>query len=170
MLLAAINDPDPVVFLEPKRVYRKVKQVVPNDGQALPLDTCFIDREGTDVTLIAWGAMLYEVRQAADTLEKQGIQAEVIDVATVKPLDMDTILASVSKTGRCVIVQESVGTCSVGSEIAAQLAEHGLMSLLAPIIRVSGYDTVMPLYRLEYDYLPSEARIIEAVKNVVEFA
>lgn len=170
LLLAAIADPDPVLYFEPKRVYRKVKQLVPDDGAMLPLDKCFIDREGEDITLVAWGAMLYEAQAAAEALEAQGISAEVIDVATVKPLDMDTILASVEKTGRCIIVQESVKTCSIGAEIAAQLAEKGLTSLLAPIERVSGYDTIMPLYRLENTYLPNAARILAAVQRVMEFA
>lgn len=170
LLLASIADPDPVIFLEPKRVYRKIKQSVPDDGQPLPLDRCFLEREGEHVTLIAWGAMLYEAKAAAEQLAQQGIEADVIDVATIKPLDMDTILASVEKTGRCVIVQESVPTCSVGSEIAAQLAERGLMSLMAPVKRVSGYDTIMPLYRLENEYLPSVPRIVQAVRETVEYA
>jgi len=170
LLLAAIQDPDPVVFLEPKRVYRLLKQEVVDNGESLPLDVCFTLREGSDITLVTWGAMVHEVSQAADQLEQQGISAEVIDVATLKPLDMDTILKSVEKTGRCVIVHEAAKTGGVGAEIAAQLAEHGLMFLMAPINRVTGYDTVMPLYRLELDYMPSTARIIAAVKQTLEFA
>ncbi|MGD8560814.1 MAG: alpha-ketoacid dehydrogenase subunit beta [Gammaproteobacteria bacterium] len=170
LLLAAINDPDPVVFLEPKRVYRLLKQDVVDNGEPLPLDVCFTLREGKDITLVTWGAMVHEVTQVADQLEKDGISAEVIDVATVKPLDMDTILKSVEKTGRCVIVHEAARHCGVGAEIAAQLAEQGLMFLMAPVQRVTGYDTVMPLYRLEQEYMPSTARILNAVKQTLEFA
>jgi pyruvate dehydrogenase E1 component beta subunit len=170
LLLASIRDPDPVVFLEPKRIYRLVKQEVADDGEALPLDVCFTLREGTDITLVTWGAMVHEVMQAADQLQEQGVSAEVIDVATIKPLDMATILASVEKTGRCVIVHEAAKTGGVGAEIAAQLAEQGLLFLLAPVNRVTGYDTVMPLYRLEMQYMPSTQRIIQAVKQTLEFS
>ncbi len=170
LLLAAIRDPDPVIFLEPKRIYRLVKQEVPDDGEALPLDVCFMLREGTDVTVVTWGAMTHETMMAADQLAAEGISAEVIDVATVKPLDMDTILKSVAKTGRCVIVHEAARTVGMGAEIAAQLAEHGLLTLLAPVQRVAGYDTVMPLYRLENEYMPDTARIVAAAKNTMEMA
>jgi 2-oxoisovalerate dehydrogenase E1 component beta subunit len=170
LLLAAINDPDPVVFLEPKRVYRLLKQNVVDSGEALPLDVCFTLREGTDITLVTWGAMVHEVSQAAEQLDKEGISAEVIDVATVKPIDMDTILASVEKTGRCIIIHEAARTCGVGAEIAAQLAEKGLMFLMAPVQRVTGYDTVMPLYRLEQKYMPDTTRILAAVKQTMEYA
>jgi len=169
LLLAAIQDPDPVVFFEPKRVYRLLKQEVEDNGEALPLDVCFTLREGSDITLVTWGAMVHEVTQVADELEKDGISAEVIDVATIKPLDMETILRSVEKTGRCVIVHEAARTCGVGAEIAAQLAEQGLMFLMAPVNRVTGYDTVMPLYRLEQEYMPSKARIMAAVKQTLEY-
>lgn len=168
LLLAAIRDPDPVVFLEPTRLYRLFKQSVDDDGQALPLDTCFTLREGSDVTLISWGAMLQEVLRSADQLAEAGIAAEVIDVATLKPLDIDTILASVAKTGRCVIVHEAPRTCGLGAEIAAAIAERGLYSLLAPIERVTGYDVVVPLFRLETQYMPSVARIVGAVKKTLE--
>ncbi len=169
LLLAAIQDPDPVVFLEPKRVYRLLKQDVEDNGEALPLDVCFTLREGSDITLVTWGAMVHEVTQVADTLEQEGVSAEVIDVATIKPLDMETILRSVEKTGRCVIIHEAARTCGVGAEIAAQLAEQGLMFLMAPVNRVTGYDTVMPLYRLEQEYMPSTARIMAAVKQTLEY-
>jgi len=168
LLLAAIADPDPVIFLEPKRIYRLVKQQIIDDGSALPLEQCFVLREGKDVSLISWGAALHETLQAAERLESQGVAAEVIDVATIKPLDFDTILTSVSKTGRCVIIHEATQTCGVGAEIAALLAEHGLYYLQAPIMRVTGYDTVMPYYQLEQHYIPSVTRIIDAVTNVLE--
>lgn len=170
LLLAAIRDPDPVVFLEPTRIYRLVRQEVENDGEALPMDVCFVLREGTDLTLVAWGAMTHETLAAAQALEAEGISADVIDVATIKPLDIETILASVEKTGRCVIVHEAVRTCGVGAEIAAQLAEKGLLSLLAPLQRVTGYDTVMPLYRMEAHYIPKVERIVAAVHNAMAYA
>lgn len=169
LLLAAIRDPDPVVFLEPKRIYRWVKQDVPDNGEALALDKCFTLREGDDVTLVTWGAMIKETLEAADQLAKQNISAEVIDVATIKPLDMDTILHSVEKTGRCVIIHEAPRTCGVGAEIAANVAEQGLLSLLAPVQRVTGYDTVMPYYKLEKFYMPSADRIVKAVQTLMEF-
>lgn len=168
LLLAAIRDPDPVIFLEPTRLYRLFKQSVDNNGEALPLDTCFVLREGSDVTLVSWGAMLQEVLRSADQLAEDGIAAEVIDVATLKPLDMETILTSVAKTGRCVIVHEAPRTCGLGAEIAAAIAERGLYSLLAPIERVTGYDVVVPLFRLEGQYVPSVARIVSAVKKTLE--
>lgn len=170
LLLASIRDPDPVLFLEPKRVYRLKKERVEDNGEALPLDVCFQLREGNDLTLVSWGAMMHETLQAADELEQQGITADVIDVATIKPIDMETILSSVEKTGRCVIVQESVPTCSIGSEISAQIAEQGLTSLMAPVVRVSGYDTIMPLYKLEKTFMPSKNRILQAAKQVLEYA
>lgn len=168
LLLAAIRDPDPVVFLEPTRLYRLYKQAVEDDGTAAPLDTCFTLREGTDVTLVSWGAMLHEVQMSADVLAAEGVEAEIIDVATLKPLDMETIVASVAKTGRCVIVHEAPRTCGLGAEIAANLAERGLYSLLAPIERVTGYDVVVPLFRLEAQYMPSVARIVSAVRKTLE--
>lgn len=170
LLLAAIRDPDPVVFLEPKRIYRLMKQEVADNGDALPLDVCFVLREGTDVTLVTWGAMTHETMLAAEQLARQGVSAEVIDVATIKPLDTETILQSVAKTGRCVIVHEAVRTAGMGAEIAAEIAERGLLNLLAPIRRVAGYDTVMPLYRLENDYMPDTARIVTAATETVEMA
>ena len=170
LLLAAIRDPDPVIFLEPTRIYRAVKQEVPDDGAALPLDTCFVLREGRDITLITWGAMVKETLAAAEALSEEAVSAEVIDVATLKPLDADTILASIEKTGRCVIVHEAPLTGGFGGEIAARIAESGLLSLQAPIERVAGYDTVMPLPRLEHHYLPSEARILAAARRVLAFA
>jgi pyruvate dehydrogenase E1 component beta subunit len=168
LLLASIRNPDPVVFLEPKRIYRLAKQEVADDGQALPLDVCYILKEGEDVTLVTWGAMTFETMKAAAELEKEGIGCEVIDVATISPLDLDTILESVEKTGRLVIVHEAARTCGVGAEIAAGVAEKGLYDLEAPIQRVTGFDTVMPLFRMEYQYLPSVTRIMDSVKKTFE--
>jgi len=168
LLLAAIRDPDPVVFLEPKRIYRLQKQEVADDGKALPLDVCYTLREGDDVTLVTWGAMTFETLKAADQLAGEGIGCDVIDLASVSPIDMDTILESVEKTGRLVIVHEAARSCGVGAEIAAAVAEHGLYDLEAPIQRVTGYDTVMPLFRMEYQYLPSVQKILDAVRVTLE--
>lgn len=168
LLLAAIRDPDPVVFLEPKRIYRLQKQEVEDNGEALALDTCYILREGDDVTIVTWGAMTFETMKAAEELDKEGIRAEVIDLATISPMDLDTVLESVEKTGRLVIVHEAARSCGVGAEVAAGVAEKGIWDLKAPIVRVTGYDTVMPLFRLEYEYLPSVARIIDGVKKTFE--
>ena len=162
LLLAAIRDPDPVIFFEPKRVYRLYKEDVPDDGEALPLDVCFVLREGADLTLVSWGAQIKETLEAALELAKQGIECDVIDVATLKPIDFDTICESVQKTGRCVIVHEACRTGGIGAEIAATLAERSLFDLKAPIKRVTGYDVPIPLFRLEMQYLPSVAKIVVA--------
>ena len=167
LLLAAIREPDPVIYFEPKRIYRQYKEDVPDDGEALPLDVCFVLRDGTDVTLVTWGAQVKETLEAADALEAEGISAEVIDVATLKPLDFDTIHESVKKTGRCVIVHEAPYTAGFGGEVAARLAEHAMYDLVAPVERVTGYDTHIPLFRLEMKYLPSVARIVAAVKRTL---
>lgn len=167
LLLAAIRDPDPVLFLEPKRIYRLVKQEVPDDGIALPLDRCFIVKEGSDVTLITWGAMIKETMEAAIMLDNEGISAEIIDLATISPIDMETILPSIEKTGRCVIIQEAPRTGGVGAEIAAQLAEYALDALQAPVQRVSGYDTIMPYAQLEKYYMPSVERILKTVRTII---
>lgn len=170
LLLAAIRSPDPVIFLEPKRIYRAVKQPVEDNGQALPLDTCFTLREGGDITLISWGAMVKETLEAADALAQEGVSCEVIDVATLNLLDRDTLLASVGKTGRAVIVHEAPRHGGMGAEIAATLSEQGLLDLQAPVARVTGYDTVMPYYKLENHYMPNTADIIEAARQTLEFA
>ncbi len=170
LLLAAVRDPDPVVFFEPTRLYRALREDVTDDGAALPLDRCFAVRDGTDVTVIAWGAMVKEALDAAETLAEAGVSAEVIDVATLKPLDEEAILASVKKTGRAVIAHEAPLTGGFGGEIAARIAEHALLSLLAPIERVAGYDTVIPFPRLEQHYFPGAARICDAVRRAMAYA
>jgi pyruvate dehydrogenase E1 component beta subunit len=170
LLLAAIADPDPVVFLEPKRIYRSVKETVDDTGEALPLDRCFVLREGTDLSIVTWGAMTVEALAAAEQLAAEGVSAEVIDAATLKPLDVHGIVASVEKTGRCVIVHEAAKTGGVGAEIAAIIMEHGFLSLLAPVQRVTGYDTVMPLPRLESHYLPDTPRIVDAAQRSLSYS
>ena len=169
LLLSAIRDPDPVVFLEPKRIYRTVREELIDDGVGAALDTCFILRPGTDVTLVSWGAMLSETLAAAEALASEGIDSEVIDVATLKPFDAETILRSVRKTGRCIIVHEAPLTGGFGAEIAARLAGEGLMSLQAPVERVTGWDTIMPLPRLESHYMPSQKRILAAARRAMEY-
>lgn len=169
LLLAAIRDPDPVVFLEPKRIYRSSREEVADDGVALTLDTCFTLRSGDDITLVTWGAGTVETLSAADRLAARGIQADVIDVATLRPFDMATILASVERTGRCVIVHEAVRSGGFGAEIAAQLADVGLTSLLAPVRRVTGYDTIVPLARLESEFLPSVDRVFDTALDVMSY-
>lgn len=168
LLLAAIRNPDPVIFLEPKRIYRLVKQPVEDDGLALPLGKCFTLLEGEDITLISWGASMHETLEAAKQLASEGLSCEVIDVASIKPLDMETILNSVEKTGRCIIVHEGAKTGGVGAEIAAQIMENSMSDLLAPVQRVTGYDIVMPYFQLEKHYLPSVARIKDSVLNIME--
>lgn len=168
LLLAAVRDPDPVIFLEPTRLYRLFREEVADDGVELPLDACFMLREGDDATVVTWGAMVPETLAAADKLEEEGVTIEVIDVATLKPLDVETILRSVEKTGRCVIVHEAPRTAGFGAEIAAEIAERALYSLLAPIKRVTGYDVVVPLAKLEKQYMPSVDRIIDGVRQVME--
>ena len=169
LLLASIRDPDPVVFLEPKRMYRTVKEPVADDGVSQPIDRAQLLRQGTDVTIVVWGAMLADAQKAVDALSDDGVSAELIDLTSLKPIDRDTIRASVRKTGRCVIVHEAPLTAGLGAEIAADLAEHCLTSLLAPVVRVTGYDTVMPYSRLEDKYMPDVARITKAARQVMEF-
>jgi len=167
LLLAAIRDPDPVIFFEPKRIYRAFKEDVIDDGEALPLDVCFVLREGRDVSLVSWGAAIKESLEAAEQLAARGISVEVIDLATIAPIDFDTILESVEKTGRLLIVHEAPRNVGVGAEIAATVAERAIYALKAPILRVTGYDTIMPLFKLEMNYLPSVARIIDATEQLM---
>lgn len=169
LLLAAIRNPDPVIFLEPTRLYRLHKQTVQDSGEALALDQPFLLREGKDITLISWGAMLHETLMAADHLLKKGLSADVIDVATLKPLNSALLLNSVEKTGCCVIIHEAARFCGIGAEIAAQLSEKAFLSLKAPIQRVTGYDVTVPYAQLEKQYLPSLAKIINVIDQTLEF-
>jgi 2-oxoisovalerate dehydrogenase E1 component beta subunit len=170
LLLSAIADPDPVVFLEPKRLYRAFREEVDMDAPPAGLDQAFVLREGADITFVTWGAMTLETLAAADALREEGVGADVFDLATLSPLDEEPILASVAKTGRCVIVHEAGRTGGYGGEIAARLTEHGLMSLLAPVRRVTGYDTVMPLLRTEHYYMPSTERIVTGAREVLDYS
>ncbi len=168
LLLAAIRDPDPVIFLEPTRLYRMNKQDVVDDGVALPLDRAEVVREGDDVTLVTWGAMIHETRQAAELLAQEGVGCEIIDLTSLSPIDHDTILESVSHTGRLVIVHEAARNAGLGAEIAATVAEQALYDLLAPVRRVTGYDTVMPYFAMERAYIPGVERIADAVRDTLQ--
>ena len=170
LLLAAIRDPDPVVFFEPPRLYRSAVEDVTDDGVAQPLSKCIVRREGKDLTLIAWGPMVQQSMAVAEQLQAKGTSAEVIDVATLKPLDEDTIIASVKKTGRAVIVQEAARTGGFAGEISARIMENAFGSLVAPVQRVTGYDVVLPLPRLEDQFLPNATRINAAVEKVLAYA
>ena len=168
LLLAAIADPDPVVFLEPIRLYRAVKEDVADGPTTVEIGTAAVRREGSDVSLITWGAMTRECRAAAERLADEGVSVELIDVRSLVPLDTETIVGSVDKTGRAVIVHEAPRTGGFGGEIAAVIAEQCLYSLLAPVHRVTGWDTVFPLKRSESLYLPSVDRIVDAVHATLE--
>jgi pyruvate dehydrogenase E1 component beta subunit len=169
LLLSAIRDPDPVVFLEPTRLYRGVREDVVDDGTGLPLEQCTVLKRGGDVTLVSWGAMVSEALRAAEKMTGEGVEAEVIDVGTLKPLDTATIVESIARTGRLVVIHEAPVTAGFGAEIVARVAERGLTSLLAPVERVAGFDTMMPYARLEAHYLPDLARITGAVRRTMAY-
>lgn len=169
LLISAIRSPDPVIFLEPKRVYRAVRQEIPDDLYTVPLGEARVAQAGTDVTVIAWGSMLHEALQAAEQLRATGVSLEVIDLRTLSPMDVPAIIASVEKTGRAVVVHEAPRTCGLGAEIVAQINEKALLSLEAPVERVTGFDTVFPLPKLEDYYLVNPERIMEAVRRVLAF-
>lgn len=168
LLLSAIEDPDPVIFLEPIRLYRAVKEDIPDIYYKIEIGEVRVERTGTELTLISWGAMMRETRQAASALEEQGVSVEVIDVRTLAPLDRDGVVGSVEKTGRAVVVHEAPLTGGFGAEIVATIQERCLYSLLAPVERVTGWDTVFPLKRSEAHYLPTVDRIVAAAGRTLE--
>ena len=168
LLLAAIEDPDPVIFLEPIRAYRATKEEVPAGRYTIPIGVAAVVRAGTDVTLVAYGAMLREALRAAGALEADGISAEVIDLRTLSPLDAATIVTSAEKTGRVVAISEGHRTAGIAAEVAAVVQESVLYSLLAPVQRVTGWDTVVPLKRTERDHIPSVDRIVAAARRTLE--
>jgi len=168
LLLAAIRDPDPVIFLEPTRLYRMARQEVLDDGRALELDRAQRLREGDDITLVTWGAMMHETMKAAEELAREKISAEVIDLVSLSPIDHDTIQESVRHTGRLMIVHEAARNAGLGAEIAATVAERSLHDLLAPIERITGYDTVMPYFALERSYIPGVERILDGARRVLK--
>jgi len=169
LIVSAIRDPDPVLFCEPKRVYRAIKEEVPDGEYTVPIGEAKVIREGDDITVISWGAMVREALRAVEMVKEEGVNAEVIDLRTISPLDDETIMTSVKKTGRAVIVHEAVRTCGLGAEIIARINEKALLSLEAPVERVTGFDTVFPLYKLEHHYLPSPERILRGIRKVVAF-
>ncbi|MEM9696674.1 MAG: alpha-ketoacid dehydrogenase subunit beta [Myxococcota bacterium] len=168
LLLAAIRDEDPVLFFEPKRIYRAVKGEVPEGDHTVPLGQARTAREGEDVTVIAYGAMLYEALDAAERAAEQGVEAEVIDLRTLWPLDEQAILKSVQKTGRVVIVHEAPKACGLGGELVALINEHAFLHLEAPPRRVTGFDTPFP-YALEMEYLPLAHRILPAILETARY-
>ncbi len=168
LLLASIRDPDPILFFEPKRVYRAARADVPEGDYTVPIGVAKVVRPGTHVTIVAWGAMLYEAIEAANQAASQGIDCEVIDLRTLWPVDIDTIVESVKKTGRVVIVHEAPKTCGFGGELIAMINERAFMSLEAPPVRVTGWDTPFP-YSLEMDYLPLAGRILPAIVDTAKF-
>jgi pyruvate dehydrogenase E1 component beta subunit len=168
LLLAAIADPDPVIFLEPIRLYRAVKEEVADGTYEVPIGTARMAREGGDVTLVAWGAMMRETMEAASRLADQGVDAEVVDLRSLVPLDVDCLVVSARKTGRVVIVHEAPRTAGLAGELIALIQERALYSLQAPVVRVTGWDTVFPLKRSEHLYLPSVERIVTGVRRVME--
>lgn len=166
LLLSAIHDPDPVVFMEPKKLYRSVKETIPSDAEAIPLGKAKILQEGSEITLISYGAMMPIALEAAAQLgEKHSV--EIIDLRSLKPLDENTLVHSVQKTGRAVIVHEAPKSLGMGAEISAVLMEKAFLSLKAPVTRVSGYDVQMPYYQLENHYMPSVARTVQALQDTL---
>jgi pyruvate dehydrogenase E1 component beta subunit len=168
LLLSAIRGDDPVIFMEPKRVYRAAKGEVPEGDYTVPLGQAKIVREGSQLTVLCYGAMVHTCVEAAQMAEKDGFDPEIIDLRTLLPLDAETVLTSVRKTGRVVIAHEAPKTCGYGAELAALIAEKALMSLEAPINRVAGFDTPFP-YTLENEYLPSPDRVALAIKQTAQF-
>lgn len=169
LLIAAIRDPDPVIFLEPKRIYRAFRQEVPEEAYELPIGKAKIVEEGEDVTVITWGAMVRDVQKASEMVKKKGIYPEIIDLRTISPMDRETFVESVKKTGRAVIVHEAPKTLGTGAEIVAIINEKAFLYLEAPPTRVTGFDTTFPLPRGEMHYIPSPERIAKTIEDVVKF-
>jgi pyruvate dehydrogenase E1 component beta subunit len=169
LLAAAIRDPDPVVFFEPKVLYRSEREEVPDGEHVVPLGEARVVREGNDVTIVAYGAMVHVASAAADVLAAAGISAHVLDLRSLRPLDEAALLTAVRRTGRAVIVQEAPRTAGFGAELAAIVAEHAMLELYAPVQRVTGYDVAFPYWRLEDVYIPSSARVVAAVRRAMEY-
>jgi pyruvate dehydrogenase E1 component beta subunit len=160
LLLSSIRDPDPVIFMEPKRIYRAIREEVSEGDYTIPLGKARLVQQGKDVTLVAWGAMVREALK---------LELEIIDLRTISPIDTETIITSIRKTGRGVIVHEAPKTCGLGAEIIALINEKALLSLQAPVERVTGFDIPVPLMKTEHFYLPNPKRIVMAVKKVMSF-
>ena len=168
LLTSALRDPDPVMFLEPKKIYRTVRGEVPDEEYTIPIGKANVTREGDDVVVFAYGAMLHVAMEAAELASAKGIGVEVVDLRSLLPFDIETIMSSVKKTGRVVILHEACKTCGFGAEIAAQIAERGLLHLEAPIVRVAGFDVPFP-YALEEDYMPNANSVLNAIEKVHNF-
>lgn len=169
LLLAAVNDPDPVVYFEPKALYRAAKGEVPEKAYETPIGKARVTRAGTDISLISWGAMVHTCLKAADELNDGGISAEVLDLRTLTPLDLDAILETAQKTGRVIVAHEAPNTGSWAAEISALIHERAMLKLQAPVKRVGSWDIRMPLFRLEKYYIPDADRIVKAAKETLSF-
>ncbi len=168
LLTSALRDPDPVMFLEPKKIYRTVRGEVPDEEYTVPIGKANVAREGDDVVIFAYGAMLHVAMEAAELATAKGISVEVVDIRTLLPFDIETIMSSVKKTGRVIILHEACKTCGFGAEIAAQIAERDILHLEAPIVRVAGFDVPFP-YVLEDEYMPNASRVLTAIEKVHNF-
>lgn len=168
LLLSSIRDPDPVVFFEPKRVYRSFREHIPEEEYTIPIGQAKVANEGTDLTVVTWGASVFECLAALDRMPED-VSVELIDLRTIYPFDLDTVVESVRKTGRCVVVHEAPKTAGMGAEISSIVQEHCFLHLRSPVQRVAGFDTVMPYYKLELDYLPDAARIAESIQQTLAY-
>jgi pyruvate dehydrogenase E1 component beta subunit len=166
LLVASIRDPDPVMFFEPKRIYRAFREEVPEDEYVLPIGKARTVCEGNELTVVSWGASVVQCMQA---IEKSGKSVELVDLRTIYPFDIEAVEASVRKTGRCVVVHEAPLTCGFGAEISSRIMERCFLHLEAPVQRVAGFDTIMPYYKLELDYMPDAARIGRAIDDVMAY-
>lgn len=169
LLISAIRDPDPVIFLEPKKIYRAVKEDVPDEEYTIPIGKARIAKKGKDISIICWGAMVRVAEAASEEASKEGIDAEIIDLRTLSPLDRDAIITSVEKTGRAIVVHEAPKTCGLGAEIVALINENSLLSLSAPVLRVTGQDITVPLPKSEDYYIPSVERVLQGLRKVLSF-
>ncbi|MBU5312847.1 alpha-ketoacid dehydrogenase subunit beta [Tissierella carlieri] len=169
LLIAAIRDPDPVLFLEPKRIYRAFKQEIPEEAYVLPIGKAKVVEEGEDVTIITWGAMVRDVQKASEMVKSKGINPEIIDLRTISPMDRDSFIESVKKTGRAIVVHEAPKSFGAGAEIVSIINEKAFLYLEAPPTRVTGFDTVFPLPRGEKHYIPTPERIAKTIEDVVKF-
>ncbi|MEK4030345.1 MULTISPECIES: alpha-ketoacid dehydrogenase subunit beta [Bacillaceae] len=169
LLISAIRDNDPVIFLEHMKLYRSFRQEVPEEEYTIPLGKAEVKREGTDLSIITYGAMVHESIKAAEELEKEGHSVEVIDLRTIQPLDIDTIVASVEKTGRAIVVQEAQKQAGIAANVVAEINERAILSLDAPVLRVAAPDTVYPFSQAEPVWLPNFKDVIETAKKVLDF-
>ena len=168
LLISAIRDPDPVIFFEPKRVYRSIREHVPDEEYTIPIGQAKVVNEGTDLTLVTWGAMVFQCLEAIDRLPEE-VSVELIDLRTIYPIDVETIAESVRKTGRAVVVHEAPKTAGLGAEVSSLIQEHCFLHLQAPVQRVTGFDTVMPYYKLESQYLPDASRITSSIRDCLAY-